>query len=295
MEDYGIEYVTSGHYHCTKAFEIQAHCPLHTGKPDYDLGLNPNNWHCWVHGREHTLEQLVQAFTGCSGHSVKELVRRYRGDNKSGVQRKPGRLVPKAQQLVKPMTGKLNKKHVNYLNNRGFNVGALNNKYQLESVLPFGDYGDRIYIPVIMNGNTVSFTTRSMNSEPKYKHAEDNHSVVPIKHTIYNIDNCYHSHVVIVEGVTDTWRLGDNAVALYGKSLSEKQLVFLVKRFKYIFVCMDPEAQDSCEKIVQRIKPYRACYKLLIADKDPGDFSMREVQSLWNHVQQKLKQLANVL
>jgi DNA primase len=54
--------------------------------------------------------------------------------------------------------------------------------------------------------------------------------------------------VVVVEGVTDVWRLGTNAVAIFGKTLSMNQRDLILRHFacREIVVFLDADAtQDA--------------------------------------------------
>lgn len=61
--------------------------------------------------------------------------------------------------------------------------------------------------------------------------------------TVYNYDRVQDKpFVVLVEGVTDVWRLGDFAVSSFGCTLSVQQATLLARMRKPVVVCLDPEA-----------------------------------------------------
>ena len=285
LDDHGIEYVVHGqHHHATRNMVCNIHCPFIPAN-NFHLGVNDSTCSCWACGK-HNMQEVISELSGLSGHALTKVMARYRGGLERGSQGKSRRLETVSK--VKQHTVELTEQHQRYLTERGFNPILLKSKYQIASIPKFGEYADRIYIPVIENGKVISFTARALNEKPKYKHCSDQRSVVPIPETLYGLDNCIFTHVVLCEGVTDVWRLGENAVAMYGKALSDKQLLKLMKRFKNIFIALDPDAQDKVEQIYQKIRPYRNAYKVFLKDKDPGEFNPTEISVFWNLIHTKL-------
>lgn len=67
--------------------------------------------------------------------------------------------------------------------------------------------------------------------------------------------------VVITEGVTDVWRLGGNAVALFGKSLSDAQRRLLLKHFgsRPLVIFLDDDAQSEAAALQASLREGRLC------------------------------------
>lgn len=64
--------------------------------------------------------------------------------------------------------------------------------------------------------------------------------------SLYNIDNaCNYSTVYIVEGVSDVWRVGDAAVARFGKTLSRAQTILLKERLFGKRLVIVPDMDDD--------------------------------------------------
>ena len=49
-------------------------------------------------------------------------------------------------------------------------------------------------------------------------------SVVNYKDILYNMDRVQGEKVVVVEGITDVWRMGDGFVASFGTTLTSAQI-----------------------------------------------------------------------
>ena len=101
-----------------------------------------------------------------------------------------------------------------------FNVGFI-----LESPLPLAR--NRLYAPAYMNGKLVGWQCRKVDeSEPGVKWF-----TCPGMHTsevLYNYDLARnYSTKVIVEGATGVWNFGQQAVAIFGKSMSHIQIGLL--------------------------------------------------------------------
>jgi len=62
--------------------------------------------------------------------------------------------------------------------------------------------------------------------------------------------------VVVVEGVTDVWRLGSDAVALLGKTISTTQVAMLIGRCagRPILIMLDDDAQQEAQQTRDRIR-----------------------------------------
>ena len=66
--------------------------------------------------------------------------------------------------------------------------------------------------------------------------------------------------MILVEGITDVWRIGDGCCALTGKVMTtEQQLLILRKKIKSILVLLDSDAEREAWKIstqLSGIVPY---------------------------------------
>jgi DNA primase len=129
-----------------------------------------------------------------------------------------------------------------YLAHRGFNPEKLEQKYKIfiGSYLN-RDYKFRIIIPIIYEEKPVSFIGRDYTGKqiPKYKCPKREQEVIHHKDILYNLDNCDKDFCIVVEGVFDCWKIGDDCCATFGTSWSEKQAILLSKRFNKICILYD--------------------------------------------------------
>ena len=98
--------------------------------------------------------------------------------------------------------------------------------------------------------------------------------------------------IVVCEGVTDVWRLGTNAVSLFGKNMSVKQLNLLLWHFKGrpLVVFLDNDATDAAQNARKQIWRRRSVaqdsVKVVVASlpKDKGDIGECSREEAWDCV-----------
>ena len=75
----------------------------------------------------------------------------------------------------------------------------------------------RLFIPIHSHGRPISWTTRSIGTKDKKKYitASPAEEAAPHKQTLYGLDYCRHT-VIVVEGPLDAWNIGPGAAATYG-------------------------------------------------------------------------------
>lgn len=130
--------------------------------------------------------------------------------------------------------------HKIYLKKRGFDPEYLSEKYNLHHVGPVGKFKNRIIVPVIKNYRLMTFTSVDIADESiqRYKHLEDELSIVPMKHILYNAETSDNYNVYVVEGLFDCYRIGDGCVPTWGVKFTAEQKKLLAK-FKRVTIIGD--------------------------------------------------------
>ena len=107
------------------------------------------------------------------------------------------------------------------------------------------NYSHRVLAPIHFQNKIVSFQTRDITnkSELKYLACPQTREEINHKEILYGIDKCKSSTVVLVEGITDVWRLGPGTVACFGIGWKLKQMKLLASRFKRIIILFDDDPQ----------------------------------------------------
>jgi DNA primase len=95
---------------------------------------------------------------------------------------------------------------------------------------------------------------------------------------LYNGDQAKNYQIgVLVEGVTDAWRVGPRAVALLGKSVSSFQRDLLCAYFHggTLIIMLDPDAIEDIDRVHKQLHPeqFKGTCKVvkLPDDTDPGE------------------------
>lgn len=161
---------------------------------------------------------------------------------------------------------------------------------------------ERIVVPVIQGRSLVGWQARKIGSNcgtVKYLTSPN----LSKSKVLYNLDTALlYNVVILVEGVFDVWRLGPQAVALFGTSISEIQKMQL----KAIFGCnggclifLDSDANQKAyslavDLVTAGIFP-RGVVPIYTTDgKDPDDRSYEENRILVEDAIAKLAPLSNV-
>jgi hypothetical protein len=110
---------------------------------------------------------------------------------------------------------------------------------------------------------------------------------MPIKDILYGLDFTEGmEHGVLVEGVTDAWRIGAGAVACFGIKYREPQVKLLCERFKRITVFFDPEPQAKIQakKIIRELRAMgiKTLWVHPPKGKDAADLTSDEIKRILN-------------
>ena len=188
--------------------------------------------------------------------------------------------------ILSPFSDQFPKIHLNYLKSRDFDPEILIPKYRLKACYNVGKYKFRIIAPVIMDSKIVSFVGMDVTRQAKipYKNASDSESIIPIKSCLYNLDNANET-VILVEGITDVWRIGDGSIGTLGKKVTKEQINLLVKRdVEQVYLLPDSDAIELWKQLAIEISPLFDHVELLeLNSGDPenlrGD-DLKEIQDL---------------
>jgi DNA primase len=173
--------------------------------------------------------------------------------------------------------------HRSYLEGRGFDPEELERIWDLSFLGLVPRLAWRIWIPVHLNGEIVSWTTRTIGKTkgPKYINANPEEEVHPIKSLLYGWDYV-RSSVIICEGPSDVWRIGPGSVCVLGVNVSDSQMQLLSQVPRRV-VCFDnePLAQRGAEKLCNELSTYPGeTTNVRLDSSDPGCADREEVETL---------------
>lgn len=236
LENHNVRYETAGHEHVRQGW-IGLDCPWCRESGRFHLGVNLERGYanCWQCGPHRLVDVLVE-LTGEPRSVCLELLEAAGTAPRAAVEarRTGGRLImPKG---VEALSGP----HRRYLRGRGFDPDELARLWGLKGIGLAARLSWRLWIPIHLQGETVSWTTRTIGENQKrYVSASAAEEKVPAKSVLYGLDYVRHA-AVICEGPTDVWRFGPGAVATLGLGYSRAQLLAM-SRIPVRVVCFDME------------------------------------------------------
>lgn len=278
LDDYNIEYWTSGKNVAEGFTNVQ--CPFCDDKSNH-FGFTEDGTigMCWRCGK-HNVYETLSLLTNQSKRDVYKLSNRYSvivGEEKERVEYH--------NTMIEVPGNKLSKQHRKYLESRNFDADYLERKYDLRGTLAYSDYPYMIITPVYFNNRIVTFQGRDYTNKQgiKYKMCEPKKEIIPIKNILYNLDNCNKKSVIVVEGIYDVLRVGDDCCSTFGISYKKQQVRLLAKKFDTIYIMFDgePQAQEKALNLGRELMLMgKNAINLILPKGDPAEMNDRDVKKL---------------
>jgi hypothetical protein len=261
------------------------------------LGFNLADGHCacWKCGGHQATPTLARLLAIPSGE-VNQVLAQYETRNVAVA--RLNKRIPLAKHLQLP-TDTFTPAERKYLLSRNFSPRYLHEKYGVVGGGIAGEWKYRIIIPLIINGKIVSWTGRTILSKkkadelkiPRYKNLSIEESCVNPKTSLFNLDNCNKSRVILTEGAFDCFMLGDNSMCCFGSALTEEQIAVIAGRFEKVFILFDnePEAQEKARKYGMQIASMGVEVEVVNAyedfnKNDGGELTHDEVEIIKNEL-----------
>jgi len=285
LQDFNIPYSLTGTKHNRKGW-VQIGCPFCASSIGTHLGIKlpgiyATCWRC----KGKTIPSVIQTILSISWPETFALIEQYSfGGKIRQVKKQKSKLIKKKVEY--PMgTTNLTPRHDSYLESRNFDPEYLEKIFDLKGTGPVGEYKHRIIAPIILQDTLVSFQGRDITNRDKlkYKACENVEEAYPHKHTLYGANLAKSERVVIVEGITDVWRLGPGAVGTFGTSYTIAQVHMIKKNWKQAFILFDPEpaAHKSAHNLGASLANTGMSVEILYLDNcDPGDMDNDDSISL---------------
>ncbi len=288
-KDFGIPYATEGHRHCREGW-VNTPCPFCTGNSGYHLGydLQGNYFVCWRCGWKATA-QVISVLLRISLPEAKEMCRKYGG--KSKAKNVDSLILNQKPFMLPSRTMPMAEQHKRYLIKRRFDPDYIEQVWGVQGTGPVSrldniSFAHRLVMPIYWDNSIVSFQTRDITGKHflRYISCPEQREIVKHKHIFYQaIPSKETSRTCIcVEGVTDAWRFGREAIATFGIKYTKHQVRAISKRFDKVFVVFDddPQAIIQADKLVAELT-FRGVDATAIRIKgDPADMSQKEADAL---------------
>jgi len=286
-QDYSVNFLTEGHKHCRPGW-VNTPCPFCTGNPGYHLGfeLSSSYYVCWRCGW-HPIDESLAKLLNVSRQEAVKIAKAY--GNTIVYVRPPVSITKKVDHKLPSNVGPMGIMHRIYLDKRKFDPEKLEREWNLLGTGPVSlldglDYKFRIVIPFIWDYKEVSFDSRDITGKhfAKYMACPKERELIPHKRILYGKQELWKSTGIIVEGPTDTWRLGVYSCATSGIKFTPKQVRVIAKAFKRVAVCFDddPQAIEQANKLVSELK-FRGVDAFRVdIEGDPGAMKQSEADYL---------------
>ena len=135
-----------------------------------------------------------------------------------------------------------------YLYDRGLSEFQIK-KYDIRYCYT-GRYSGRVVVPCYYQESIVTFVARDITNYAHQKYL--NPTANKQGDFLFNYDGVLGERVIVTEGVFDAMAIGDDAVASFGKSLSQRQLN-LLNVFSEVIFYWDDDAYEQVERYAKKI------------------------------------------
>ena len=166
---------------------------------------------------------------------------------------------------------------------RGFDLGICR-EYELGWV-PHGEYQLRLIVPMRLDRAVVSFQAVDMTGQARipYLDCPRDRALVPNDCLLYGIEDVGRQ-VILVEGVTDRWRMGRDAKAMLTKNWTYAQIILLHRRARgvRVKVLLDMDAMREGKRLANMLTELFPDVVFIGLDeaKDPDRLSAKEVERI---------------
>ena len=241
LESLGIEYRESGK-NISKNY-IGVCCPF-CDDNSFHLGIHKQSKtiSCWKCGVRSNVLKLIQEVSLVSYNQAIAIFYKFQDSSLAYLNPKEEVRPQSSVDLPKGSSKNFTGVFTNYLFKRNFQPDTIIKTYDLYAGAIGTDFAYRIIIPIYQQYELVAYLGRDATEKNtlKYLNCPVELSKIPIKECLYNLD-AVRDKAIIVEGVTDVWRLGAGAIATFGVQYTRQQLSLLIG-LKKVFVLYDQDA-----------------------------------------------------
>ena len=270
---------------------VNATCP-YCGDTGEHLGCPPdfilfNCWRCGRHPAWETLSMMLHIPV----KDIPKMLEKYEGAIAGPKVRKEP-LVSINPFKYPNGTKALNQYHERYLKKRKFDPGKIVEQWGVLGTGPISrldkiDYRNRLVIPINWDGQPVSFQARDITGKsdlkyiacPKARERREHQTIL-----YGNQGEWERTRVgIIVEGVTDVWRLGTASAAVFGIDFKLEQVMAIAKAFDRIHILFDTErvAQRQASKLSSKLRMLgKEVHLETLEGGDPGEMEQQDADHL---------------
>jgi len=291
LNDNGVSYQTEGHKHTQEGW-VNMPCPFCIGNPGLHLGITLDGSHayCWRCGWK-PMNLAISGLLNISEQKAYFLIKEYGGI--SVYDKK----ITQKQEFVYPSNSvPLLENHKKYLEKRGFDAEHICSQWHILSTSPSSiltdngkpiEYKNRILIPIYWDNKVVSFQTRTTaDISMRYITCPKSREIIHHKDILYGNQHGWKDTGIVVEGITDVWRMGVTTAATFGIEFTPRQVRVLAKNFKRVIVIFDGEeqAQKQADKLINELRARGISSAKEVIQGDPAELSQSEANYITNNI-----------
>ena len=265
---------------------LNTNCPYcgQIGSTKFHLGFHRESWHanCWQCGKKNAYDAIRKLAPHVPTSTLSEAF----GKRNKYIAK--DKLVHTGH-YQKPETVAMRRGHHEYLIERGLDSVACAEQWKLEGTLSNApkwkglDMRSRIFIPIIVDGKPVSWTTRSIQPKNKMRYiaAPKDCEAVNVKNVAFGLDHPTHT-AIIVEGPFDAMRIGPGAVATCGTDFKAGQIRRLGRFMRKVIVFDNSKiAQEKADQLANELAAYPGETLVVTIDgEDPASAPESEIIQL---------------
>lgn len=251
LDYYSIPYWTEGRNVTPGWTNIQ--CPMCIDPSNHGGFSTTGQYNCWRCGA-YALPEVISTLLQISAQQAKKVINEFQTEHQIHLALNQKKKQNNKKYIEIPGSEILSERHKKYLIRRKFDPTFIQKKYKILGTNHLSNYKFRIIVPIFYNGNIVSYQGRDITgkSDLRWKTCKQEDEIIQHKSILYNLDNCNNDWIIIVEGIFDVWRIGDNCCCTFGTTWTKKQVLEIQKRnYKKVFLFFDAEydAQKKAEKL----------------------------------------------
>lgn len=284
---------------------VSTHCPYCRGAADFHLGylVERRMFKCWRCGYHLTIDVLM-ALCRVDLDAARGLYAEVSGGSgsrtpsaaRASADREAQARIKVSRYHRPSDVGPMRANHRRYLEGRGFDPDQIEREWGVLGTGPASylddgtgkqvDYRHRLLVPIRWDGEEVSFQARDVTGRSDLRYVscpparENEHH----KHILYGRQEAWGDVGIVVEGITDAWRLGPLACATFGVAYTPEQVVELARRFKRVAIVFDsePQAQAQARKLAATLRLRLLAEPVVVAlsGGDPGEMAQDDADYL---------------
>jgi len=250
---------------------------LFCNDPSNHFGINLEGkfFNCWRCGASGSLYSLIKEIEGNPSRQViYEIIEKFQVPFLHRERKTPA---PKTHLVKLPLLAdNWPDLHIQFLKSRKHNPDSTIKKYDLKPSHSSAQIPWSIIVPFYLNSVLVTYVAIRLIREegkPKYVNCPEKNSIITTKQTLYNIDSVKQGDsMLITEGILDVWRLGENAVGLMGKKITNAQFnMILEKDPRKVIIILDSDARKETEDLGNRLSSHGIIPVAVLLKKGDAD------------------------